>query len=191
MSNGPTTLAGLSALFVCLPLFAQANDVEEIVNFHEYSARFASAGQPTADQLEQLKEAGFERIIYAAYSDQPNSLANEDRLVKELGMEYVHVPVEWSAPTVADFELIAAALTQDPSRKTLLHCQVNYRASAFSFLYRVLYEDVPVADAKADLNAVWVPNSTWRDLIFAVLAKHAISPHCDGCDWTPVDEPPQ
>lgn len=156
----------------------------DIVNFREYSPNFASAGQPDAEQLEAARDAGFERVIYIAYSDQERSLANEDRVVKSLGMEYVHIPVEWDAPTASDFALFAAAMQSGEGKKTLLHCQVNYRASAFSFLYRVINEGVPVAQAKADMNSVWTPNETWRALIFSVLENAGISPHCDGCDWS-------
>lgn len=163
------------------------DELDDIVNYREYSATFSSSGQPDAGQLEALEEAGFERIVYIAYSDHQNSLPNEDRLVKNLGMEYVHIPVEWDAPTASDFDLFAGAMQRAPDKKTLLHCQVNYRASAFSFLYRVIHEDVPVATAKADMNSVWVPNETWRDLIFEVLEANGRSPHCEGCDWSVED----
>ena len=166
---------------------AFAADVEEIVNYRNYSPTFASAGQPTAEQLPAIRDAGFERIVYVAYSDQSRSLANEDRLVKDLGMQYVHIPVEWEAPTAADYHMVAAALRDNASRKTLLHCQVNYRATAFSFLYRVLEEGVDLAEAKADMNSVWTPNETWRDLIFEVLESAGVSPDCPGCDWTPSE----
>ena len=158
-----------------------------IVNFRAYSAQFASSGQPTVDQLALLRDAGFERVVYIAFSDHDNSLPSEDRLVKELGLEYVHIPIEWSAPTVDDFNLFAGAMQQSSTKKTLLHCQVNYRASAFSFLYRVIYNDVPVAAAMADMNSVWTPNETWRDLIFEVLRANGVSPDCDGCDWSVND----
>jgi hypothetical protein len=49
----------------------------------------------------------------------------------------------------------------------------------------VIYEDVPVAQAKADMNSVWQPNETWRDFIFTVLAENDVNPECEGCDWTP------
>ena len=42
-----------------------------------------------------------------------------------------------------------------------------------------------MAEAKADMNTVWQPNETWRDLIFEVLDENNVSPHCEGCDWTP------
>lgn len=164
-----------------------AAGVDEIVNYRDYTETFASAGQPTAEQLPVIKDAGFERIVYVAFSDQDRSLHSEDRLVKQLGMEYVHIPVDWEAPTVSDYQLVAAALRDNASRKTLLHCQVNYRASAFSFLYRVLEEGVDIAEAKADMNSVWTPNNTWRDLIFDVMASAGVSPDCEDCDWTPSE----
>lgn len=167
---------------------AMAKDsLSDISNYREYSDSFSSSGQPSAEQLEVIEEAGFERVVYVAYSDHENSLQNEDRIVKDLGMEYVHIPVEWNMPTVNDFHLFAGAMERAPGKKTLLHCQVNYRASAFSFLYRVIHDDVPVAAAKADMNTVWTPNETWRDLIFEVLEQNGISPECDGCDWSTDD----
>lgn len=162
-------------------------EVSEINNYREYSETFASSGQPTESQLEQIDSKGFERVVYIAYSDHQNSLKNEDRLVKNLGMEYIQIPVEWTAPTSSDFHMFAGAMQREPDKKTLLHCQLNYRASAFAFLYRVIYQDVSVAQAKKDMNAIWVPDRTWTDFIFQVLAEHRVSPECDGCDWTPED----
>jgi len=82
--------------------------------------------------------------------------------------------------------VFADYLQRAPNKKTLLHCQVNFRATAFSFLYRVIYQGVSVQQAKADMNTVWQPDTVWRDFIFAVLAAHNIDPACEGCDWTPA-----
>lgn len=163
---------------------AQAAELQDISNYRAYSDTFASSGQPTAEDLQTLRDAGFERIVYIAWSDHENSLPHEDRLVKAQGMEYLHIPVDWQAPTASDFYLFAGAMQRAPQRKTLLHCQVNYRASAFSFLYRVIYDKVPLAEAKRAMNSVWTPNETWRDLIFEVLADNDISPDCEACDWS-------
>lgn len=170
-------------IVIASPAWAQSG-VEDIINYRAYSPTFASAGQPDPAQLEAVKSAGFERIIYLAYSDQENALPAEDRIVKNLGMQYLHLPVEWTEPTTSDFRVFAAAMRADPDTKTLLHCQVNYRASAFSFLYRVLYEDVPIGEAKADMDSVWAPNETWRQLIFDVLDEHGVAADCPTCDWS-------
>jgi hypothetical protein len=47
----------------------------------------------------------------------------------------------------------------------------------------VVYDDVPIAEAKHDMNQRWKPNETWRKLIFDVLEENGRSPDCDGCDW--------
>jgi protein tyrosine phosphatase (PTP) superfamily phosphohydrolase (DUF442 family) len=170
-----------------LPILANSAELAEIRNYKAYSPGFASAGQPTEEQLQAVSDAGFDQVVYIAMSNSRSAVAGEDAIVKELGMDYVHIPVIWDAPTTSDFYAFASIMQRDPAAKTLLHCAANYRASAFAFLYRVIYDDVPVAAAKADMNEVWTPNETWRNLIFEVLADNDISPNCDGCDWSPGD----
>lgn len=162
-----------------------APEASDIVNFVRYTENFASSGQPSREQLQAVADEGFKRVVYIAFTNNPGALADEDIAVKGLGMEYMHIPVDFSNPLPADFYAFADSMRRDPGKKTLLHCQVNYRASAFSFLYRVIYEDVPVSAAKADMNAVWRPNEVWRDFIFQVMAENGKDPHCRGCDWTP------
>lgn len=161
-----------------------AAELSEIRNYIEYSPTFASAGQPSNEQLEALPDAGYERIIYIALSNSRGAILGEDAIVKELGMDYVHIPVIWDAPKPAEFYAFAGEMLRDPDRKTLLHCQANFRASAFSFLYRVLHQDVPIETAKADMNTIWTPNEDWTKFIFAVLEENNLSPNCKGCDWT-------
>ena len=157
----------------------------DITNFRQYSATFASSGQPTKDQFSAIAENGFERIVYIAFTNNANALPDADQVVKGLGMEYMHIPVTWDNPLPSDFYAFADSLRRDTDKKTLLHCQVNARATAFSFLYRVIYEGVSIAEAKADMNTVWQPNETWRDFNFAVLAENGMSSECEECDWTP------
>ena len=175
----------ITVLCVALCGVVAANDDKDIVNYVAYSDVFASSGQPSAQQLTALRRSGTERIIYIAYSDHERSLANEDRVAKQLGMQYIHIPVEWDAPTASDFELFASVMNAAPQTPTLLHCQMNYRATAFALLYRVSHAGLPLADAKADMNAVWTPNETWTEFLLATLTQAGIDPACEGCDWTP------
>lgn len=159
----------------------------DIPNYRSYSETLASAGQPSEEQLQDVWADGFERVVYLAFSDHQTSLENEDRIVKELGMAYVNIPVDWGAPTLSDFNLFAGALLQEPQKKTFVHCQANYRASAFSLLYRVIHEDVSLVEAKADMDSVWTPNTVWTKFILHVLKQNEISAECEGCDWTPEE----
>jgi len=188
-----TTLAAAAVAMLGASLAGAAvmdstGDLAEISNFRQYSEMFASSGQPAREQLQRLSDNGFQRLIYIAFTGSGKAYADEDTLVKELGMDYVQIPVDWDNPTPADFYAFAGIMRTGPQQKTLLHCQVNFRASAFSFLYRVIYDGVTVTEAKQDMNSVWQPNETWRDLIFEVLTENDISHECDGCDWAPPKE---
>lgn len=165
--------------------------LEEITNFRQYDSSFASSGQPSREQFQTLADNGFERIVYIGFSDQGDALSDADRLAKSLGMEYMLVPVDFANPLPDDFYAFADSMQRNTDKKTLLHCVVNARATAFSFLYRVIYEDVSVSEAKADMNTVWQPNDVWRDFIFEVLAQNNVSPECPDCDWTPRPIPNQ
>lgn len=183
-----TALLGLSLALLSgavMALEEPAPELSEITNFRQYSDTFASSGQPTREQFQAVADQGFERVVYIAFTNNTNALPDADLVVKGLGMEYTQIPVDFSNPLPSEFYTFADSMQRNTGKKTLLHCQVNARATAFSFLYRVIYEDVPVAEAKADMNSVWQPNEVWRDFIFEVLAQNDIDPNCADCDWTP------
>jgi protein tyrosine phosphatase (PTP) superfamily phosphohydrolase (DUF442 family) len=146
----------------------------EIVNFRAYSLSFASSGQITRNHLEPLQQEGFQRIIYLAYRTHgnPADRLSIDRQATDLGLSYVHIPVPWQSPSITHYQTFAAVMTSRPSMKTLLHCQMNYRASAFSFLYRVLELGTPYEEAANDLFAIWQPDDTWLEFINGVLVAN-------------------
>lgn len=184
----PLPMPRLLLTAVALLISIEAGAAEPLpVNFIEYQKGFASSGQPTAAQLGTLAEAGFERIIYLAFSDHKGSLEGLDRHAETAGLEFVQIPVVWDAPSASDYQLFSAVMQASQDRSTLVHCQVNYRASAFSFLHRVITLGVPVAEAKADMNRIWTPTAEWNAFLFKVLEAHDIDAQCDGCDWTPWD----
>ena len=74
-------------------------------------------------------------------------MPDEGKLVAEDGPTYVNIPVSWQQPTYEDFELFSAVMNGARDRKVLVHCQLNMRASAFTFLYRVIHEGVPPEEA--------------------------------------------
>ena len=175
----------LIALALSLLLASQspASDLSGITNYRQYSDTLASSGQPDSEQLKLLAEEGFKRIIYLAYNDNDTAIVAEDRKVLDLGMDYTHIPVDFMNPTLRDFQQLAAMMQLAPEEKTLVHCQINLRASAFSFLYRIIHEDVPVSTALEDMHSVWAPNDVWFNFIQTVASHHDKELFCDGCDW--------
>jgi hypothetical protein len=59
------------------------------------------------------------------------------------------------------------------ARKVFVHCVVNYRVSAFMYLYRVLRLGVDPEDAIWDLRSIWEPDETWLAFINTALKAYA------------------
>src|SRR2546422_8902742 len=84
--------------------------LSEIYNFRAIGERLGTAGQPTASQFRMVREAGFEAVINLALPTSDNALANEGSVVTGLGMSYVHIPVDFKAPTAQDFRPVCRVM---------------------------------------------------------------------------------
>ena len=143
-----------------------------LLNEIRYSPKLTTAGQPSEEQLHAVADAGFQRVIFLAFNDHQDALTNEDRIVRTAGLEFLHIPVAWDAPTLNDFDNFAAVMLT--SEKTLVHCEVNFRASVFGFLYQVIYRGTPQEEALSLLTSIWIPNETLEAYIISVLADKGI-----------------
>ena len=91
----------------------------------------------------------------------------QEKLAQE-GIEWINVPVEWDDPEKKDFERFKKAMQAHQGDHVLVQCAANYRASAMTYLYRVVVEQVDENSAAEDLYAVWTPseeNQRWSDYI--------------------------
>jgi protein tyrosine phosphatase (PTP) superfamily phosphohydrolase (DUF442 family) len=143
-------------------------------NYVAATERLHTAGQPSAETLASLAEQGFELVINLAPPSSSGAVPEEGKLVAEDGPTYVNIPVVWQQPTYEDFALFAAVMNGARDRKVLVHCQLNMRASAFTFLYRVIHEGVPPEEALEALRAVWIPRDQWATFTADVLARHDV-----------------
>ncbi len=125
-------------------------------------------------QVPKILAENFGLVVNLAVADEERN-GREALHVTEAGISYVQIPVVWDAPTRADLDLFFAVMDARGDRKTLVHCFANYRASAFTYLYRVIREGVPESEASADLYAIWNNEAfteypQWRTFIDDALA---------------------
>jgi protein tyrosine phosphatase (PTP) superfamily phosphohydrolase (DUF442 family) len=144
-------------------------------NYVAATDRLHTAGQPDAATLSTLAEQGFELVVNLAPPNNQGAVADEGKLVAEDGPTYVNIPVNWQKPTYEDFELFSAVMNGARDRKVLVHCQLNMRASAFTFLYRVIHEQTPPEQAMEALRAVWIPRDQWATFTADVLKRNNIA----------------
>src|SRR5258706_5653957 len=146
--------------------------LSEIYSFRAVGDRLGTAGQPTERQFRMVREAGFEAVINLALPTSDNALANEGSVVTGLGMSYVHIPVDFKAPTAQDFRAFCRVMEAFDARPVFVHCAANMRVSAFVFLYRVLRQGVAIPEAEQDLHKIWQPDQVWSRFIQKQLQSH-------------------
>jgi protein tyrosine phosphatase (PTP) superfamily phosphohydrolase (DUF442 family) len=146
--------------------------LSEIHSFRAIGDKLGTGGQPTQEQFRTVHEAGFEVVINLALPTSDNALANEGSVVTDLGMSYVHIPVDFKAPTSRDFQAFCGVLEAFDERRVFVHCAANMRVSAFVFLYRVLFQHIAPPDAERDLYAIWRPDEVWSRFIQEQLNNH-------------------
>jgi protein tyrosine phosphatase (PTP) superfamily phosphohydrolase (DUF442 family) len=161
-------------VYAYAPELMRTSSTEAPANFVAVSDRIDTSGQPSEAQLSGLKKKGYGLVINLAPPAAVTSIATEGLLVGETGVSYVSIPVDWHAPQYEDFALFSDILTHAGSRRTLVHCQINKRASLFAFLYRVVYEGVAPDAAYEKVTAIGVPDEQWKEFARAVLKRHKI-----------------
>jgi protein tyrosine phosphatase (PTP) superfamily phosphohydrolase (DUF442 family) len=163
------------ALFACSLSAGLAAQPLAAPNLVVIGPNLVTSGQPSAQALAGLSRHGFQAVVYLAPGSVPDAVEDEPRLVAGQGLEFIHIPIPFGAPTEAHFELLSAALQRLRGRKVLVHCQVNMRASTLVFLHRVIDGKEDPAVAWEAVTRVWSPQGPWKRLVLAQLARHGIT----------------
>jgi len=143
-----------------------------IINFLQMDESTGTGGQPSPVQFNDLRQAGYQCVINLVLPTADYALANEGAIVSGLGMTYVHIPVIWEHPAVADFNKFAHIMWAMQDSKIFIHCGKNMRVACFMYLYRTLYEHIAQDAARRDMLKIWKPNETWQSWMDAVHSSH-------------------
>ncbi len=148
------------------PLQFSGSGIKDTYNYLKINDQLATSGQPTEAQFRLIHTAGYKTVInLAPESVLENSLTTEAALLSELGIEYVHIPVEFNNPTEQDFTAFVNSMQAVSTHKVWVHCAANMRVSAFIYRYRcgVLGEDE--ITAKQALQQIWEPVGVWKTFV--------------------------
>jgi len=129
--------------------------LEEIYNFLALSENLFTGGMPTSEQLTDAAQRGVQIVINLAPHEVSNALPGETELVSSLGMQYINIPVIWNTPTKDGLDRFMNVMDENRDKRILVHCQANFRATAFVALYRILSKGWNEEDAMAGMHRIW------------------------------------
>jgi len=168
-----------AAAFTCLAAFTGELPAADkhgahagaVMNYHRIDGRLVTGGHLVGDGLAELKAEGVTVVI--DLRDKPPK--GQKKKLADQGIEWINIPIEWDDPETVDFERFSEAMEAHQDEHVLVQCAANYRASAMTYLYRVVVEQVDEDAAEKDLYAVWNPgeeNQQWTGYIDGIIAAN-------------------
>jgi protein tyrosine phosphatase (PTP) superfamily phosphohydrolase (DUF442 family) len=110
--------------------------LNQIFNYQKIDDQLSTSGQPSEGEFELIKGAGFQTVINLAPHDAENSLRDEAGLLRNLSLDYIHIPVDFFKPNETDFSTFRTVMDNHRAEKVWVPCAANMRVSAFLFRYR-------------------------------------------------------
>lgn len=139
--------------------------MSSIYNFKQVNDHLACSGQPREGQLQSIADEGYQVIINLGLADGKYALADEASSVKELGLAYHHIPVQFDNPQPEELERFIQLMNQHIDEKILVHCAANYRASCFTGLYLFASHRLELDQMTDLIENVWQPDAIWQQFI--------------------------
>jgi protein tyrosine phosphatase (PTP) superfamily phosphohydrolase (DUF442 family) len=140
-------------------------DPIDIIDWRRLDARLTTSGQPREEQLAALPAIGVTHVVNLGLHSHEKALPDEAASVRALGMDYIHIPVDFGRPAEADFARFCEVMAALKGRTVHVHCIANMRVSAFFYRYRRERLGVSEAEARAAMETIWRPGGAWAELI--------------------------
>lgn len=147
--------------------------MNDIYNFLYYHEKLSSSGMPKPGQIKSIADAGVELVINLAPHDVHDAVPDEEQAVTSLGMRYVNIPVNWGTPTKDGLNLFMDLMDLNKERKVHVHCEANFRASAFIAIHRIMRLGWKEEDAFAIMHKIWDEDAypVWKMFIMDAIKR--------------------
>lgn len=132
-----------------------------IGRFHRYDEDLAAGAQPSPEQLEALRDEGFEVIFNISPASTRNALAGEAGIVEGLGMDYVHFPVDCSNLRPIHYKTFRGIMGGLEGKRIFVHCGGNIKSSNLIHMYLVLEGGMKEEESLATLKTIQDPEPKW------------------------------
>jgi protein tyrosine phosphatase (PTP) superfamily phosphohydrolase (DUF442 family) len=120
--------------------------LSDVANACQILPNVITGGQPNAAQLRALKDAGGKIVLDIRDPMEPR-LVDEPVLVRDLGMEYVNIPVRAGSLDDATLERILAVLREAGEQTVFFHCGSGNRVGGALIPYFILDQAMDEEDA--------------------------------------------
>lgn len=125
----------------------------ELKNFRKVTTGIYRGGQPDRAALEELARDGFKTVV--SFRWQKKIVEQEERDCRELDLEFVSIPLNYSnPPRLADIKNFLNVLEDDQKYPVFVHClHGKDRTGIMVAIYRIIDQDWSVQAAYEEMEA--------------------------------------
>ena len=134
-----------------------------VFNFVKINDVISTSGQPSKEDFKMIKSDGFELVIDLAPVDYERySIHDQPAVLKSLKLPYIHIPVDFKAPSTDDFEKFSTALKNNYGKKIWIHCAANYRVTVFFSLWAEKNLGWTETQSNSLIDSIWKSDPNWK-----------------------------
>ena len=141
--------------------------MNDLLNFHQITDFVGTSGQPTNEQFQTIAKSGYKVVVNLGMHDSDNVLTEEGNIVASIGMNYIHIPVPFDAPSASHLKDFFNVMNAFEGKKIFVHCVVNARVSAFMYQYLTLIKGLDTDTSTSPLLEKWLPSmdGNWKSIL--------------------------
>jgi len=148
-------------------------DLGGIRNFTRVDATVACAGATPVEAIAALKREGFASILNLRKASEPGADVEASRAAAEaVGLEYIHLPFDSSAPDPEVVTEFLAAVSDQANQPVFVHCGSANRVGALWLVKRVMRDGWTIAQATAEAKAIGLRSETLEAFALKYLADN-------------------
>jgi uncharacterized protein (TIGR01244 family) len=137
----------LSITVLATFVFVFAYTIDQIPNLQQPQVFVYTSGQPSEEGFRRLSAMGIKTVINVLPENQ--CVPNEQEMVTANNMVYRSVPFHLTGFKKQTIEQFAAVLKK-ADKPVLIHCATGNHVGGLWFAYRLLEENIPLAQAAAE-----------------------------------------
>jgi len=166
--SGTTLLTFL--LVFSTPLAQQSAISAE--NFLWVNKDFCTAGQPTIEDLDQLKAGGLNGVLNLRRPSESPFQVEEEKHARAIGLRYFNIPVDSSHLEDVQVEEFLQILGEETNRPLLVHCGSANRVGAFWMIHRVLKDRWSLEKAEEEARQIGLSSSVLLEFARRYIRNH-------------------
>lgn len=144
-----------------------------IRNFLRVNEEFCTAGQPTVDQLTELKDDGIRAVLNLRTPSEHDATAEAD-MVRALGMSYFNIPVAGSNVADGQVEEFLRLTDDEANQPMFIHCASANRVGAFWLIRRVLRDGWDLAAAEEEAARIGLRSAALKAFALGYIETHGL-----------------